>query len=287
MLGLPLVRLDCPNLAVPTRVWCQDGRVYEELPYVGGIRLSQAVVPRHGRLGGKLLEDFCWQMGGLIHEIHEAGVIHRDIHPDNIYLVARRADDEDSRPARSHRHEDSWVSHSREVFRLRFVIVDHTFAILAKDGARAAPVVHGSYTPEEQALGLATPASDLYAFGATIYYAIEGREIPPFARRRAEPSSLGPIPSGHHSSRQFERYLPELLSLDPPKRALRWLQPDTWQPTYSGALSLSRDQILITDSRLGPRIMDRQQALAFFVSIREEGAGGLYDQVCYWIAALK
>ncbi|HEX3556858.1 MAG TPA: TIR domain-containing protein [Thermoanaerobaculia bacterium] len=52
-----LTTVQVENLASPSKVW-QAGRfTYEELPYVGGIRLSQAVVPQIGGLTGSVLES--------------------------------------------------------------------------------------------------------------------------------------------------------------------------------------------------------------------------------------
>ncbi len=48
--------LQCSNVATPTRIWTEGSRVFEELPYVGGTRLSKAIAPRIGGLTGVYLK---------------------------------------------------------------------------------------------------------------------------------------------------------------------------------------------------------------------------------------
>jgi hypothetical protein len=287
-----LTRLRCPNLASPTRLWHDGARVYEELPYVGGVRLSEAIAPGLGRMGGRVLETFHKQMMDALTELHGVAIVHRDVHPENIYLVAENVDSDSCE--RFAGHKGAIYGQEGATFGLRFVIVDHTFAVLAANAAAAAPVVHDPYTPSEQALGSPTFASDMYALGATIYYAITGQEVPDFAMRRLTPGALGGLPNGDHPSYGFSRHLAQLLALDESERprSLSVLPRDTQSPHYSGTLRISPTQILITDSEFGPRILDRSEALVFFHSLVagkwwNEKRAQEYKEVDYWIRELS
>lgn len=252
-----LQRTSCLNIAAPRRIWSSQGFVYEELPYVGGMRLSDAVVPGIGGLSADVLESFDRQMMSILGEVHALGLVHRDVHPDNIYLVTQsvqvggpverkgeRLEDPDERHV--HQHEDDFFGDGNP-FLLRWVLVDNTFTVEVSDATHRAPVTHGAYTPEDQARRTPTAASDMYALGATMYYAVTGREVPPFSRRVRDPGALGELPSAEHSSFDFSDYLGRLLSIAPerrPRSALKLLL-GTKVGGYSGVLRLSTQTFLL------------------------------------------
>jgi serine/threonine-protein kinase len=107
---------------------------------------------------------------------HEAGVVHRDVKPENIFLVH--------------------AADGRETVK----VIDFGFAWMRGDDARGgrrvsfpgAAVGTPEYMAPEQAMGVpASPAADIYALGVVLYEALAGRV--PFtgsfsvvARRHAE-----------------------------------------------------------------------------------------------------
>lgn len=262
-----LQNLGHSNIAVPRRVWEENDKVYEELPYIGGIRLSKAVATSVGGLTGSILESFHDQLVKVLSRLHESQIIHRDIHPDNIYMVIKR---DDGFPQAGKRSPlDDWeydrFGSGSDPFLLAWVLVDCTFATLLSE-ANKARYRHGSYTPEDQEVGAVSSASDMYAFGATIYYGITGCEIPSFQTRRKNPSSLSVFPGGSHPSVQFPQHLERLLSLDPSNRprAPYHLQLDTIMSGFTGALQVSEDTLLIADHFASEtRLLKGQNALSF------------------------
>lgn len=284
-----LKNLNCPNIAAPRVIWEEGGMVYEELPYVGGVRLSNAVAPGIGGLTGSVLESFHAQFMFILGEMHEAQIIHRDIHPDNIYLVINRKGETSSPNSDA---VGAWryyhFGHGDEMFLLAWILVDCTFATLVSEASKSR-YRHGSYTPEEQEMGAASPASDMYAFGATLYYGITGEEIPPYQIRRKEPESLD-YPSGGHPSVGFPRHLERLLTLDASERPLapHYLSPDSVGPGYTGTLRLSDKELLAADHFPSEtRILTGRDALYFYQGQHFYSPQEQYRRVDYWVNLLK
>jgi hypothetical protein len=240
--------LNCPNLAAPRQIWVDGAHVWEELPYVGGVRLSRAIAPQIGGLTGSVLVSFCRQFETTLKFLHKSAIIHRDIHPDNIYMVIVKRSGFSS-PEFSERMIPAWnydgFGSGADGFLIAWVLVDCNGATLSSEAANS-HFSHGPYTPEEQVLSAALPESDLYAYGATVYYGITGKEIPGFQTRRLIPDALTVYPGGGHPARYFPDYLRQLLSLDPHDRSNAYLdnQRDTVTPRYEGTLRVSKGVFL-------------------------------------------
>lgn len=188
-------RLNHPGITTVYDVVEHDGAPVIVMEFVAGGSLAALLrertrlpVPRVAEIGVQVLEALA--------EAHAAGVVHRDLKPDNILVTDRRA-----------------------------VITD--FGIAAIADASAGPTTTGgllgtpAYTSPEQLNGEpATAASDLWAFGATLYAAVEGRL--PFngsnlwTLRRAVCESE-PEPFRHAGA--LVQILTALLTKDPRERA--------------------------------------------------------------------
>jgi eukaryotic-like serine/threonine-protein kinase len=139
-------RLSHPNIIAIHVVDEVRDFVFFAMAYVDGETLAERV-RRRGPLppseAARLLREVAWALA----HAHAHGVVHRDVKPDNILLEAGTG---------------------------RAVVAD--FGIAAAGGSGPAEVTG---TPEfmspEQALGQAVDArSDIYAFGATAYFALSG-----------------------------------------------------------------------------------------------------------------
>ncbi|MGW5485195.1 serine/threonine-protein kinase [Streptosporangium sandarakinum] len=145
-------RLSHPGIAAVHDVAEEDGRPWIVMELVRGWSLEQAV-----RQGGPLPVAQAAEIGvrvlDALRHAHAAGILHRDVKPGNVLLTADRV-----------------------------VLTDFGIAALEDDGAAPLAgllVASPAYVPPERLTGrAATPAADLWAFGATLYTAVEGR--PPY-----------------------------------------------------------------------------------------------------------
>ncbi|WP_407841196.1 ABC transporter substrate-binding protein [Streptomyces sp. DSM 116496] len=123
------------------------------MEFIRGQSLA-AAIREQGRLPVRRVAEIGAAMLGALTEAHGARIIHRDIKPDNVLLTKDRV-----------------------------VLTDFGIAHLADATTKLSQsgTVIGTphYMPPEQLEGKRpTPANDLWALGATLYHAVEGR--PPF-----------------------------------------------------------------------------------------------------------
>ncbi|WP_344921008.1 serine/threonine-protein kinase [Streptosporangium oxazolinicum] len=148
----------------------EDGRLWIVMELLEALTLKETV--RH--LGHLPIHWAAWigfqLLSGLRHA-HGAGVLHRDINPRNILLTGDRV-----------------------------VLADFGIAALHGDpgdpgDSTTVPLAHvpAFVAPERLRGGPPTPAGDLWSFGASLYFAVEGRPPRPTSRTPAprEPSGGG------------------------------------------------------------------------------------------------
>lgn len=176
-----LAKLSHPNIVGVHQVFEDLGTSYLALDYVEGRDLLHLIENEPTRLAPATIVDMTLKILDAIEHVHAQGILHRDISPDNILL------DQNNEP----------------------ILIDFG---AARDTARnasrvlsAISVVKDGYSPQEFYLAGTeqTPASDLYALGATLHHLLTG-EAPPYsqlrlaalAERRTDPyqSLVGRIP---------------------------------------------------------------------------------------------
>lgn len=143
-------RIHHPNVVTVHDVLTIGDQTYVIMEYVEAVNLSQ-LIRKEGRLSPERTAAMGAQIAGALQAAHRLGVIHRDVKPANILVGA----------------ED----HAK--------LADFGVA-LASDDPRltSAGNLVGSVlfmAPEVAQGGPATPASDLYSLGATLFTAVEGR----------------------------------------------------------------------------------------------------------------
>ncbi|HEX7900208.1 MAG TPA: serine/threonine-protein kinase, partial [Planctomycetota bacterium] len=148
--ALTAARLEHPNIVQVYDVGMYEGRPYIIMQYVDGESLSTIVE----NLGAMDPKDAAKVIAGMLrglHHAHEAGIVHRDVKPDNVI-----------------------VTKGDQAKLLDFGLATESEGNMqiTKDG-----MVVGTpyYLSPEQARGKkATPLSDVYAAGISLYYLLTG-----------------------------------------------------------------------------------------------------------------
>jgi len=188
------------NLAHPNivRVFLADksaGMFYVAMEYMPGGNLRE-VLQREVRFSAQRVVSLARQvLQGLAHA-HHARVVHRDVKPDNVFFDATG----------TAKIGDFGIA--REV--------EANGQAMGTGGSRA-------YKAPEQLQGVATPASDVWALGLTLYEAVTGRY--PFVPTRTETletaichRDVPPLPAWDEASALLGRLLPRCLQRDPGAR---------------------------------------------------------------------
>ncbi|MER7131784.1 serine/threonine-protein kinase [Streptosporangium saharense] len=151
-------RLDHPSVIIVHDVVEEEGRPWIVMQLVRSRSLGE-VVRRDGPLPPGRVAAVGLQVLGALRAAHTAGVLHRDVKPENVLL----ADDG------------------------RVVLTDFGIASMTQETGitrTGGMVGTPAFLPPERLHGMpATPESDLWSLGATLYAALEGR--PPFERPTA------------------------------------------------------------------------------------------------------
>jgi len=162
-----LSRLHHPNLPAFLDAFMENGRYYVVLNYIEGHDLTDLIM-RTARQRNEVIpiaQIMSWILSicDAVHFLHsqQPGVIHRDIKPDNIRITPEGT----------------------------AVLVDLGNAKTAADGARTLLFIRHQgtpgYAPPEQypGEGGTDTRSDIYALGATLYFALTAQEPPSVSTR--------------------------------------------------------------------------------------------------------
>ncbi len=156
-----LARFDHPSLLKVHRFWEANGTAYMAMPVLSGrtikdVRAGMAAPPDEAWLRAMLLP-----LLGAIERLHNEGVYHRDIAPDNIVI------------------ESGGLPVLLDFGAARRVISDKSQALTA--------ILKPAYAPIEQYAEAGSvkqgPWTDFYALGATLHYMLLGRPPAPATAR--------------------------------------------------------------------------------------------------------
>ena len=223
-----VAKLSHPNIVGVHQVFEENNTAYMAMEVVSGEELLTIVEEKPDRLTPKLLRKILRDALNAIEYIHDLGILHRDISPDNFLL-----DDNDHLTlidfgaAREHAGKENRA----------------LSALLAvKDG----------YSPHEFYLSDVpqTAASDLYSLGATFYHLVTG-EAPPVSQDRVAALAADnddpyvPLVNGHWDfDRNFLEAIDRALAVKPQDRvasAREWLdllsEEEVYLPPPAAAVS--------------------------------------------------
>lgn len=141
-----------PNIVGVYDYFRENNTVYLIMEYLNGVTLKN-YVKRHGRINSGQALFVMDKMAAALSITHSAGVLHRDISPDNIMICL-----------------DGKVK-----------LIDFGAArqIVAESSSNLTVVMKPGYTPIEQYTkkGRQGAWTDIYALGASVYYAMTGKII--------------------------------------------------------------------------------------------------------------
>jgi serine/threonine protein kinase len=171
--GRALARLrDRPGIVSMLDFVYANGTAYIVMVYVEGHTFKQYLEERGGRISFEAALKILALVLNALDEVHDAGMLHRDISPDNIYV-----------------EEDGQT---------KILDFGATRYAMGEQSQSLSVVLKPGYAPEEQyrRKGRQGPWTDIYALGATFYRAITGHAPPEAPDRLAQdelipPSRLG------------------------------------------------------------------------------------------------
>jgi eukaryotic-like serine/threonine-protein kinase len=143
-----LAALDHPNIvSVTDSGWLSPGTPYFVMEYIAGVPLDQ-LLQAHAPLDPGLAVEVAVGVCEALDAAHRMGIIHRDLKPDNIYVVARRGQNQ-------------------------VKVLDFGLARVRGHGRLTRPnTTQGTpeYMSPEQAMGRDVDVrSDIYSLGVTLY----------------------------------------------------------------------------------------------------------------------
>lgn len=163
--GRRIARFDHPNIVDVRSYFEQHGTGYLVMDYYEGWTLAEHIARNGGRLSEAEAVDLMWDVLEGLRPVHEDGLLHRDIDPQNIYL-------KDGASA---------------------MLIDFGAAreVVSTRGQEIEVILKSGYAPYEQYLsdGSQGPHTDIYACAATLYKCLTGLR-PPRALDRIESDEL-------------------------------------------------------------------------------------------------
>ena len=187
-------RISHPGAVIVYDVIEEEGRPYIVMELVEAPTLED-VVRRDGPLDEDRAARMALEVLGALEAAHAQDIVHRDVKPANVMLVAE--------------------GHAK--------LADFGIASVKGDPRLTATgLVLGSpsyMAPEQAREDVTGPASDLWSLGATLYYAVEGE--PPFDRGQAIPTLtavVGEEPRPLRRARALRGVIESLLAKDPAQR---------------------------------------------------------------------
>jgi predicted Ser/Thr protein kinase len=147
-----LARVDHPQITKVLDNFFEDGREYIVLEFIPGMSLRQLIQTK-GAQNETHVMNWAVQTARILDYLHglDPAIVHRDLTPDNLIL---RGDN-------------------------TIVLID--FGVSNEFVSRATGTLVGkqAYIPPEQIRGKAEPKSDIYAFGATMFFLLTGNDPEP------------------------------------------------------------------------------------------------------------
>ena len=180
---------DHPNIVTVRDFFQANGTAYMVMNYIEGITLEEYLDQAGGKLTFQETRDIMMPVFDALKEAHLAGIMHRDISPDNVFIDKTG----------------------------RVVLIDFGAARqeMQQKSKSLSVILKAGYAPEEQyrSRGEQGPWSDVYAAAATMYRAITGQVTLESMDRMAEDTLAPPSELGADIELHQEKVLLKALAL--------------------------------------------------------------------------
>jgi len=155
---------DIPNVVRVRDLFQENGTAYIVMDFVEGETLK-ARLQRTGPMSWAQAKEIFLPAIQAMEQVHKAGLVHRDLSPDNLMLTPEG----------------------------RVMILDLGAAkdLSVNNGASSMQVAKGGFSPFEQYTqrGASGPWTDVYAMAATLYFTLTGK-LPPVATDRVDEDTI-------------------------------------------------------------------------------------------------
>lgn len=178
-----------PNIISVYEFFHENNTSYYVMEYIEGMDFKKYIANNGGKITIDKAVEIMIPIIDALAIVHSGGILHRDISPDNIY-----------------------ISNNGNVKLLDFGAARQ---VLGEQSKGLSIVLKQGFTPFEQyqSKGNFGPWSDIYALGATFYYAITG-VVPEYVMDRVEKDQLKfPSQLGVKINSELERVIMRSLSL--------------------------------------------------------------------------
>ena len=181
---------DNPNIVKVKGFFEDKGTAYMVMEYLDGVTLGTYIERAGGRIDDAMAIQVIFTLMDTLGQVHQAGLIHRDISPDNVFVC-----------------RDSSIR-----------LIDFGAAKVSSemDNRSAAVVLKQGYAPVEQysTKGNIGPWTDVYAFGAMMYFMLTGVKPPESIERMMEDDIIPPRQLNPKIPENVERVIMRALQLN-------------------------------------------------------------------------
>jgi hypothetical protein len=209
-----------PNIVTVRDFFKENNTAYMVMSFIEGVTLLEHLNRSWGKILVEQAVQIIMPVLDALKEVHRAGIMHRDISPDNIFIDRKG----------------------------RIVIIDFGAARqeLREKSKSLSVILKAGYAPEEQyrSKGKQGPWTDIYAVGATLYRSITGNTPPEAMDRLAEDDLKPPTELGVEIDPGLERALLKALAV---KAGERFQTVEEFQKE----LVIGRDKDLAGESTVG------------------------------------
>jgi serine/threonine protein kinase len=218
-----------PNIVTVRDFFPANGTAYMVMNYIEGKTLEEYLKSAGGKIPFPKMIEIMMPVMDALREVHQAGIMHRDISPDNIFI-----------------RNDGRVS-----------LIDFGSARqeLLNKSRSISVILKVGYSPEEQyrSKGEQGPWTDIYSVAATIYRGITGEVPPESMDRLAEDTLIAPSQLGIEIGIEQEQALLKAFAVRAKERYQTVLDLQTAflkNPNEDIVVKPTDDKIIVTPDAL-------------------------------------